>query len=200
MQEVISDLRDLYLWRANNEIVRGDEEVVNLYYNKKEYADIVKLALSISKESEKFTMSSYIFAAKKIISDLYTEDNHRISDIYCRIRNSSNSNIVQVNRSRPKVEKNVTNFRYSIAVPNNDDTDINSRDTANGIGALLLHYDKIKNYKIKNGKNPDLIPIDKKNFPMDEIKEFSDCLLKKRADLIKKICQEMKSRSRLIKP
>jgi len=195
--QVISDLRDLYLLKENNDKVRGDEEVANSY-NKKEYADIVKLALSINKESKKFTMSSYIFAAKKIMSDLYREENHRISEIYCRIKNENNSNlpnsnIVHIDCFRLKAEENAINFGYSIGVPNNVNPNTNSQDTANGIGALLLSYDKIKN------KKSNLIPIDKKNFPMNKIKEFSDCLLKKRTDYIKKLCQEMKSRSRLIK-
>jgi len=201
--QVISDLRDLYLLRENNDTVRGDEEVANSYNKKVEYADIttkdiVELAISINKESKKFTMSSYIFAAKKIMSTIYSEEKHKISEIFSRIENEKDnyrpkSDIVRIGCFRPKAEEDAINFGYSIEVPNNVNPDTNSRDTANGIGALLLSYNKIKNEKL------NLIPIDKKKFPMDKIKEFSDYLLNVRIDYLKNLCQQMKSRNRLIK-
>jgi len=201
--QVISDLRDLYLLRENKDIVREDKEVANSYYKKAEYAniasnDIIELALSINEESKKFTMSSYVFAAKKIMSTIYNEENHKISEIYSRIENEKDSSrqkndFVRIGCFRPKAEEDAINFGYSIEVPNSVNPDKNSRDTSIGIGALLLSYDKIRNEK------SNLIPVDKKNFPMSKIEEFSNCLLKVRINLLKNLCQQMKSRSRLIK-
>jgi hypothetical protein len=199
---IISDLRDLYILRHSGDMdvktILEDNVVANKYKKCMEKKGIVSedaenminLALNLNEESKIFTMSSYVFATKDIMSAIHSKDNHKISEIYSRINNCEDENsTVRINRFHPD-EKH---FGYNIEVPKSKNIETNSNDTANGIGALLLYYDKIKN------ESEDLIIIDKRVFPMESLKKFSKHLLKEREIYLKKFSKEMKSKSRLIK-
>ena len=192
---MISDLRDLYIAKHDGrEDCLVDEKTAVDFYNKEvAYTDnMAKIILSLDENSESFTMSSYIFAAKKVISTVCSEDNHKISEIYSQIKSMANDK-VNINCFRPDEKEDAINFGYSIVVPESANIETNSRDTTIGIGALLLDYDKIKNHP------ENLISIDNETFSMDKIGEFSECLLKARRGLIGNICENMKSLSRLRK-
>jgi hypothetical protein len=203
--QMLSDLRDLYLLRdygslTSDETLLSDDDVINLHCAKIKNCGIapekiVQMIHSLNNKSKTFTMSSFVFATKKIMSTIYSEDNHKISEIYSRIVSCRGDDIVQIEPFRPLESEDAINFGYSIGVPKSDHEETISRDTAKGIGALLLDYEVIKNAP----ENVRLIPVDEKKFSMDRIKDFYECLLKERKKYLNKFCQEMVSKERLIK-
>jgi len=203
--KILSDLRDLHILKRyasiDNVHIPSKEEVANSYKEEMEKMGIddsdriIEAVLNLNDESKKFTMSNSIFATKKIMNVIYSEEK-RVSLIFPK--RGPQDSVSKIECFEPDGGSKGS-LGYSIILPNRekarDDLSIEHDCIAKSIGAFLLCYDTIKKESINL---PCDIIVDKNTFPFDDLQEFSKCLSLARQNNLKKFSERIKSRERIL--